>query len=186
MAMARMGLNTDLVVAQAITLVDDENFASLSLSSVAQRLGVRVPSLYKHIEGIDDLRERITHVAKEELWGRVEDAARGRHGIEAFRAIAIAYRDYAIQHPGRFDAAGFGLRWEPSRRIANSLERVAGECGVPAERAPRVVQSLRASLRGLLSLQLETTPEVGGTAYASLLDLLEAGLVNFDAYTSRA
>jgi AcrR family transcriptional regulator len=181
-----MGLNTESVVAEAIALVDTDGFATLSLSALAQRLGVRVPSLYKHIEGIDDLRQRISEIAKAELWDVVNDAARDRHGLEAFRAIAIAYRDYAIRYPGRFDAAGYNARLNPAPIAVGSLERVAQECGIPAEHSGRIVQALRASLRGLLTLQVDTTADASGAVYASLLDLLEAGLLHFESSATPA
>ncbi|HEY3736862.1 MAG TPA: hypothetical protein VGL26_05405 [Jatrophihabitans sp.] len=179
-----MGLNTESVVTAAVDLVDLDGFDSLSLSSLAQRLGIRVPSLYKHIDGIDDLKQRISEKAKLDLYGKLEAAALDRYGVAAFRAVATAYRDFAIQYPGRFDAAGYKARLSTLPTISPSLERVAEECGIPTEHAARTVQALRASMRGLLALQVETTPELSGTVYESLLDLLEAGLVNFTVYTA--
>jgi AcrR family transcriptional regulator len=179
-----MGLSTELVVAEATAQVDRNGFASLSLSSLAQSLGVRVPSLYKHIEGIEGLRQRISDRAKAELWHRVETAAGDKHGIEAFRAIAITFRDYAVECPGRFEAAAYNVQLDLEPPGGGPLERVAQECGVPDEHAVRVVQAIRASLRGWLSLHIETSTEVSDIGYATLLDLLEAGMVNFDSYTA--
>ena len=50
----RPRLTADRVVAEAAALADERGIQALSLSPLAERLGVRVPSLYKHVGGLDD------------------------------------------------------------------------------------------------------------------------------------
>ena len=57
--MPRAGLGTDTVVAAGADLADEIGFAGLSMGQLAERVGVRTPSLYKHVASQDDLNRRI-------------------------------------------------------------------------------------------------------------------------------
>ena len=53
---ARAGLDSAAVVRAAADLADAKGIDALTLGEVAARLGVRTPSLYNHIAGLDGLR----------------------------------------------------------------------------------------------------------------------------------
>ena len=53
--MPRAGLGTAAVVAAGADLADEVGFAALTMGRLAERLGVRTPSLYKHVESQADL-----------------------------------------------------------------------------------------------------------------------------------
>ena len=103
--MPRAGLTTDRVVAEAERIADEVGLARLTLAALAHRLGVRQPSLYKHVDGLDGLRRGIAVRAKDELAGTLARAAVGRSRGDAIAALAGAYRRWALQHPGRYAAA---------------------------------------------------------------------------------
>jgi AcrR family transcriptional regulator len=155
----RAGLTTALVVAEAARIADEVGFERLTLSAVAHRFGVAVPSLYKHVDGLAALRRRISALALTELGDALATAVEGRSGHEALRALAGAYRRYAGSHPGRYGAT---LRApEPSHEDAAAaagrllevvlvvLEgyRLRGDDAVDATRA------LRSALHGFVSLE---------------------------------
>ena len=58
--MARAGLSEAVVIEEAERLIDEVGLARLTLAELAARLGVRQPSLYKHIEGFDGLVRSIS------------------------------------------------------------------------------------------------------------------------------
>jgi AcrR family transcriptional regulator len=70
-----MGLSAEKVVAAAADLVDRDGYDALILASLADELGVRVPSLYKHVGGLDDLQRRVAHIGSAGLARAVADAA---------------------------------------------------------------------------------------------------------------
>ena len=53
--MPRVDLNTSEVVVSDAELADEVGIGSVSLAALAQRLGVKAPALYKHVDGIGDL-----------------------------------------------------------------------------------------------------------------------------------
>ena len=65
--MPRAGLSRSVVIAEAAELVDEVGWDRLTMASVADRLGVRLPSLYKHIGSLDELRRGIGLLALSEL-----------------------------------------------------------------------------------------------------------------------
>ncbi|TDT39806.1 TetR family transcriptional regulator [Streptomyces sp. BK208] len=102
--MPRAGLTTDRVVAAAADLADEDGFENVTVSALARRLGVKDASLYAHVRGLRDLRERMALLAGGELIEEIAAAVAGRAGREALTAFAGAYRSYALRHRGRYAA----------------------------------------------------------------------------------
>ena len=78
---------------------------SLTLGALAERLGVKQPSLYKHIDSLAGLHRSVSMLAKRELGEAIARAAIGRSGADAIFAMSYAYRNWAILHPGRYDVS---------------------------------------------------------------------------------
>lgn len=106
--MPRAGLGTTAVVAAGADLADEIGFPELTMGRLAERLGVRTPSLYKHVVSQDDLVRRIAALALHEVADAIGAAIQGRAGREALRAAARALRAFVLAHPGRY-AATIGL-----------------------------------------------------------------------------
>jgi AcrR family transcriptional regulator len=95
-------------VAAGAALADEVGFAALTMRRLADRVGVRTPSLYKHIASQDDLNRRIAALALAEAADAIGAAAEGRTGKDALAAAARALRDFVVAHPGRY-AATIGI-----------------------------------------------------------------------------
>jgi AcrR family transcriptional regulator len=103
--MPRAGLTPERIVRQAAEVADEAGLDRLTLAAVAQRCGVSLPGLYKHVSGLDEVRRGIALLAVRELAGVMARAAAGVSGTDALRAISAAYRGYALAHPGRYAAS---------------------------------------------------------------------------------
>ncbi|WP_430787934.1 TetR/AcrR family transcriptional regulator [Actinoplanes sp. G11-F43] len=102
--MPRAGLAPASVIAAGADLADEVGLAGLTMGLLAERVGVRTPSLYKHVDSLDTLRRGIAVQAKRELGAALARAAVGRSGGAALHAFAAAYRRWALDHPGRYAA----------------------------------------------------------------------------------
>lgn len=102
--MPRPGLTTASVTEAGAALVDEIGFDQLSMGLVAQRLGVKTPSLYKHVDSQADLAHLIAVLAMSELADAIRDATQGRAGRDALVAGAHAMRSFVRDHPGRYTA----------------------------------------------------------------------------------
>jgi AcrR family transcriptional regulator len=157
----RAGLTQTLVVEEGERIADEVGLSSLTLAAVADRLGVRQPSLYKHIAGGDALRRGIALRAKNELADVLGRAAVGRARGDAIAAIAHAYRAWAIEHPGRYAAAQRApLQGDVDDEIASSnVVRVVADVMAGFELrdddAIDAIRALRAGLHGFVTLEAD-------------------------------
>ena len=78
-------------------LLDDEGLDALSMRNLADRLGIRASSLYKHFASKEALEAALISRGFEEQ-GALFDAALGS-AAEPIAAMAEAYRAYAHRHP---------------------------------------------------------------------------------------
>jgi AcrR family transcriptional regulator len=101
----KAGVSQGDVVEAAARIADAHGSDAVTLASVAAALGIRSPSLYAHVDGLDGLRRRLALHAAAAMAEALGTAAAGRLGLDALEAIAHAYRAFARQHPGRYAAA---------------------------------------------------------------------------------
>jgi AcrR family transcriptional regulator len=94
-----------LVLETAEALVDRDGWRQLTITALATKLGVRGPSLYNHVEGIDAVLGELQVRALRDLGAELQRAAMGKVGPNGLRALALVLRDFAIRFPGRYDLA---------------------------------------------------------------------------------
>ncbi|WP_329043031.1 TetR/AcrR family transcriptional regulator [Streptomyces sp. NBC_00178] len=114
------------MVAAGAALADEVGFAGLTMGLLAERVGVRTPSLYKHVGGQEDLNRRIAALALNEAADAVGGAVQGYAGRDALAAAARAFRAFVLDHPGRY-AATIGVAPSgPDDPLASAGQRLLG------------------------------------------------------------
>lgn len=152
--MPRVGLTTDKVVVAASDLLDEIGLDSLTLAALAERLQVRIPSLYKHIDGLDDLRTRISEAAHEETLTVMKEASIGKTGDEAVLGIANALRQWALKHPGRYAITIVKpLSSESGQALLRFILLILASFGLEGDSAIDAARALRATIHGFVSLE---------------------------------
>lgn len=184
--MPRAGLTPERVVREAGDLADEGGLSALTLSAVAGRLGVRQPSLYKHIDSLDGLQRGVSLAAKRDLGEALTRAAVGRSGPAAVRAIAAAYRSWVLDHPGRYAATVRAPDPDDEEDQRASAEVVGVVLAVLAafdlddDAAVDAARALRSAIHGFVSLEAAGgfgLPRDVDRSFAFLVDALVAGLV---------
>ena len=184
--MPRAGLDPAAVVAAGAALADEVGFAGLTMGRLAERVGVRAPSLYKHIAGQDDLNRRIAALALAEAADAIGAATQGSAGRDALAAAARAFRDFVVSHPGRY-AATIGV--EPTgpddplavagQRLLGSFTAVLRAYPVGPDETDHALRALRSSLHGFATLQsahgFQWSADVD-ESFEWLITLLDRGL----------
>ena len=157
--MARAGLTETRVIEEAEQLADEVGLPRLTLAAVAARLGVRQPSLYKHIDGTDGLVRSISVRAKSELAHVLARAAVGRERDDAVTSLSRAYRAWAFEHPGRYATAQSAPRpgdaedEEASLAVVQIVLDVLAGYGLRGDDAIDATRALRSSLHGFITLE---------------------------------
>jgi AcrR family transcriptional regulator len=155
----RVGLSTTKVVAEAATLADEVGWDNVSLAALAVRCGVKQPSLYKHIASLDALRLDVSAQVLRELGAAMTSAVLGKSGSAALRALADAYRGYALAHPGRYAATiaaptGKHLdQEEAARDVLGIVEVTLAGYDLRGDDAIDAARALRATLHGFVHLE---------------------------------
>ena len=158
--MPRAGLNGGDVVAAAAGLADEIGYPGLTMGLLAERLGVRTPSLYKHVGGLADLQHRVATLAMTELGEVIRDAVQGRAGCDALAALLTAVRDYVAGHPGRYTAtvgAEFTGPDDPLRaagtRVIGSIAAVLRGYGIGEDEMDHAIRPIRSTIHGFAMLE---------------------------------
>ena len=157
--MPRAGLDPRAVVRTAAELADRHGLDHLTLAMLAQSLGVRVPSLYNHVNGLEDLRRKLTLYGLERLKEVLTRAAMGKSGDGAVRAMAEAYLAFAREHPGVYEATQRSLdrqdaeMAEAASQAIEPVLRVLSACGLEGDEAVHAVRGFRSLLHGFASIE---------------------------------
>ncbi|WP_306214486.1 TetR/AcrR family transcriptional regulator [Actinoplanes sp. RD1] len=176
-------MTTERVVRAAADLADQGGFEALTVSALARHFGVKVPSLYAHVRGSQDLRTRVGLLALAELADRGATAVAGRAGKDALVALADVYRDYAREHPGRYDATR--QRFDSATAAASAgprhtelLRAVLRGYELPEAEQVHAVRLLGAAFHGYASLELsggfEHSAPDSRQSWSRALDALDA------------
>jgi AcrR family transcriptional regulator len=157
--MPRAGLTVDRVVEEAERMADEAGLGQLTLTALAERLGVRQPSIYKHIDSLAGLRRSISIRAKAELGDVLARAAVGRSRADAIQAMSQAYRTWALEHPGRYEAAqhapapGDAEDEAASSAVVQILSDVLVAYQLHGDDAIDAIRALRSALHGFVALE---------------------------------
>jgi AcrR family transcriptional regulator len=148
---------------------------------LAERLGVKTPSLYKHVDNMADLVHRIGVLAMVELGDAVRDATQGRAGGEALTAAAQAMRTFVKKHPGRYAAGNAAELSGPddplgpaAARLLGSLSAVLRGYQLDESEEIHALRMLRSMLHGFATLEVED-----GFRYDTDVDESFTWMINF-------
>jgi AcrR family transcriptional regulator len=160
--MPRIGLDAEAVVSAAAELADADGLGQLTLARLADRLGVRAPSLYVHVDGLPDLRRRLAIRGARQLEACLASTAAGLAGEDALRAVAVTFRDYARAHPGTYaalqqptGAAPGNADGDAARALVDVVAAVLRGYGLQGDDAMHAVRVVRAALHGFVSLEAD-------------------------------
>lgn len=156
----KVGIELEDVVDAAIEIADKDGLDATTLSAVARQLGIKTPSLYNHVEGVDGLRRRLAMRGSEVLLDEIRRAAAGRSGVDALREIARADRAFALEHPGLYESflpapteEGDPELYAVMAKPVFAIAQVLLDMGISQDQAVHLIRALRATLHGFLDLE---------------------------------
>lgn len=186
---------TKMAVIQAASdLADEKGLDHLSLKAVAERLGIRTPSLYNHIESLEDLLRAVAHKGMQAMNGRMAQAAIGKSGEAAIQAVAIEYLHFMVEHSGVYETIQWAT-WHGTGETARLfsdytelLRKLLLSCGFGAEDMTGILNLLAGFLHGYTTLQLRyafADPDRVTGELTAALDTVMLGLhQKYDRHTT--
>jgi len=172
----------------AVEVADSKGFDALALTGVAEQLGVAASTLYTHTNGIHGLKYLVAVAATHNLTESVRNAAIGASGPQALTAMGIAYRQFALDHPGQFASTLLPPRFENDELAAADstllgvFVLVYRGTGHNEHEARLAARATRSAIHGFLALEHTTVPPSDHDAdYRYLLNALQHGLLHTHA-----
>ena len=184
----RARLTKTAVVQAAAELINEEGTDALSLNRLAEKLDIRTPSLYNHVDGLPGLQRELAVMNARQLADRLSAAAIGKSGTELFLVVAQAFRSYVKEYPGLYmstlrssgkqEIRDENLMREEERALKIGLA-VMASLGMHGEDAIHAVRAFRSMVHGFATLEVAGgfgLPEDCDESFRRLIDALVAGL----------
>ncbi len=145
-------VSKETIVEQAWQLIEAAGTNNLSLSKLAAELGIKAPSLYRHVGNKAELLKLVNLYTSQQLVSNLNDAATQASGdIRAqIMAIMLSYRSFALTHPHTYGLA-FTNTDNALRPDEDALEQLA----LPLQQLITAVSGQEkslAALRGAMAL----------------------------------
>jgi AcrR family transcriptional regulator len=181
-------LSREAVVEAAASLADEKGLEAVTLTALAFKVGIRTPSLYNHVAGLEGLRRELALLAIRELGQRLSRAAAGKATDEGIFGLAQAYRGFVKERPGLYAATVRSYRLshpddaqlaQAERRAFEPVLAVLASYGLSGEEAIHAARGLRSVAHGFATLEvaggfgIALDPEV---SFVRLLRAFAAGL----------
>ena len=154
-------LSRDVIVNAALSFLDREGWDALTINALANHLGTKGPSLYNHVDSLDDLRRTVRMRVIGDIIEMLKTVGQGRTREDAVLVMAGAYRSYAHHHPGRYSAftrMPFGdddpEYSEATRAAAGPVIAVLESYGLEGEKAFYAALEFWSALHGFVLLEM--------------------------------
>ena len=185
-----MRVTKQAVIQAASDIADTEGLNKVSLKAVAEKLNIRTPSLYNHIDSLDDLLREAAHKGMRTMNERMTQAAVGNSGDMAIKAISIEYLNYMIAHPGVYEIIQW-VHWNGNRETEEIfdyykalLQKLVLSCSLKTEKTDEILILLMSILHGYSSMELGkaiVNPEEARKGLTNSMDIVLLGLhVKYD------
>ena len=154
-------LSRDSIVNAALTFLDREGWDALTINALATQLGTKGPSLYNHVNSLEDLRRTVRMRVVGDIIEMLNTVGQGRTRDDAVTAMASAYRSYAHHHPGRYSAftrmplGGDDPEFtEATRAAAAPVISVLGSYGLDGNNAFYAALEFWSAMHGFVLLEM--------------------------------
>jgi AcrR family transcriptional regulator len=175
------------IIEAAASLLEADGLEAVTMAAVAEQVGVRAPSLYKHVADRSALIAAVADGAVADL-GVAMASAEGVTGTadERLRHVAAAFRTFARGRPKATALvfAGLGAEHQPSVVAAQAavapLLTLAAELAGP-DRALDAARAMTAYAYGFAAMEVGAAFRFGGSVDAAWEAGLEANICGLRA-----
>ncbi|MDR0846350.1 MAG: TetR/AcrR family transcriptional regulator [Lactobacillales bacterium] len=145
-------LTYDEIIQTATELVEEKGMENLSVHEISSRLGVKTPSLYNHVKGMDDIRSGVKKFVLKFVAQGMNEAAAGKDSYEAVCDIAIKYRLLAKEHLMLFKVMNGDPKHENIEHLAVLFKQILEPLNLKNEDEVTFIRLYYASIKGFCEL----------------------------------
>ncbi|GAB1545480.1 TetR/AcrR family transcriptional regulator [Scytonema sp. NUACC21] len=175
------------IVQAAIVCLEKEGECALGVNRVARSLGIKPPSIYKHLDGNPALRRAVAL----EIWQRFltlchQQTTELNEPLAMLRALLHAARNFARSHPALY-AVMIQVQLQPSdpdfapivEKILNFYERALKPYDLSRDEMIDTIRMLHAAFYGFVAAELSgllTLERSTDASYEVIIDALVAAI----------
>lgn len=89
--MPKNNISEELIIETSAHISNEIGLDNLSLKIVAEELNIKPPSLYNHISGLDNIKEKLMIYGWKQIENKMIDSAVGVAGYEALKNMCYAF-----------------------------------------------------------------------------------------------
>ena len=153
-------MKREAIIQTAAEMADEKGFASISMKELADRLGIKSPSLYKHFSGgLDELNKEIMLYGWRLLDSEITKEVIGKAKDDAVIELCYAYRRFVAEHKGLYEA----MQWynmylsdehlQASEGTVDVMFRALSSYGLTEEKKVHTVRMIRAFMQGFCTIE---------------------------------
>ena len=94
----KRNLTKEKIIETAFSLADEIGLNQISFQKIAEKLGIKYPSLYNHFDNIEDLKIKMTIHFLNKLNSRLMERLIGKSGEAAIIEFSYVYREFAVEN----------------------------------------------------------------------------------------
>lgn len=180
-----MRITKEDVIQVASDIADKNGLDCVSLKAVAEKLNIRTPSLYNHIDSLENLLIEVAHKGMREMNEKMTKVAIGNSGDAAIKSVSIEYMNYVIEHPGIYETIQWAS-WHGTKEIEDIFENYTSllttlilSCNLKSDNTNEILNLLTGVIHGYATLQLRyalTNPDKARKKLCDTMDIVLTGI----------
>lgn len=153
-------IDSKQILTATVNLSAKQGLLNVSLNEIAAELGIKTPSLYNHISGIEDLYHQLGAYSLKLLENELIQSILGLSKYEALIKVSNTYFDFAIKHPVLYNAIENPyLKNTPEiarlkENIVVIIQSILSVYHLDVKQEIAMIRSLRSYLHGYASLSI--------------------------------
>lgn len=190
MFMPRIGLSREKVIEQAAMLANEKGLKYVTITTLADHLGIKKPSLYNHIKSQDDIYQGIMIYGWKNGAEAITDHITEKDAHEALREYARGFYKYAIDNPGILEAMLWYNKYkseelvQATRKVYTFFFAQTDKLHIDRVIANHLLRTYRAFLEGFLLLVVHDSfgnPISVNDSFELSLDVLISGIKQYES-----
>lgn len=101
--MQKRNLTKEKIIQVAFSLADEIGLNQVTFPKIAEKLGIKYPSLYNHFANMNDLKIEMTVYFLNGLHFELMQGLVGKSGKDAIKEFAYIYRDFAFKNKSGYE-----------------------------------------------------------------------------------
>ena len=152
--MSKNNISEKLIIETSAKLSNKVGLDNLSLKRIAEELNIKSPSLYNHIESLDEIKQKLMIYGWTQMEEKIIDSAVGVSSYEALKNMCNAFYEYATKNKGIFTAMLWYNKYEniekenATTRLFDTLFKIMKPLEISEENIHHIVRTLRSFLEG--------------------------------------